>query len=94
MEQKISRLILNLFHPIDCLIKMPKKHEIKYKVPENLEIGCVIGPLQIRKCGNSGHVIVPHRFIGRKMTYVIICKERASISEIFGNREKNKINKN
>ena len=56
------------------LIKMPKKHKIMNKLPENLSIECAIGPLQIKRCGNSGHVIVPCKFVGIGTVYVLICK--------------------
>jgi len=54
---------------------MPKTHNIMDKLPGNLQSEGAIGPLQIKKCGNSGHVIVPCKLIGKERVYVVICKD-------------------
>ena len=54
---------------------MPKKHKIMDKLPENLPVEYAIGPLEIKACGNGGHVLVPGKFVGKEKAYVIICRK-------------------
>ena len=53
---------------------MPKKIEVKTEIPENLKIKFVIGPVNVRKYGNSAHIIVPLRFAEAENAFFIVCE--------------------
>ncbi len=55
---------------------MPKKIEVKNEIPENLKIKFVIGPVNVRKYGNSAHIIVPLKFVGVENAFFVICENR------------------
>tara|TARA_Y100000310_G_scaffold6967_1_gene7728 strand:- start:123 stop:296 length:174 start_codon:yes stop_codon:yes gene_type:complete len=51
---------------------MPKKIEVKTEIPENLKIKFVIGPVNVRKHGNSAHIIVPLRFAEVENAFFVV----------------------
>ncbi len=55
---------------------MPKKIEVKTEIPENLKIKFVVGPLNVRRYGNSAHVIVPLRFLDVGNAFFVICEDK------------------
>lgn len=53
---------------------MPKKIEVKTELPESLKIKFVVGPVNVRKYGNSAHIIVPLKFVRMENAFFVVCE--------------------